>query len=200
MCASAICDFSLIAIIRCSGVRGLADLVLDLMWNITGYWVPLYGVVHILCQLRNWPDNHAVARGEKKEGPRGYHKGDRERRQPVIRTRFKILHSRPNNYNSQNKPQMEHVSWIQWQPKLTSFEKWHLIQTMQAGGGKEQNTAMLRPWREDDLNCCRIGATQACTATVEPTARMWRGSDLVTKTLPCGGSSLTWVTVGWSRL
>ena len=42
---------------------------------------------------------------------------------------------------------------------------------------------------KDDLNCCRIGATQACTATVDPMARMWRGRDLEIRTLPfviCG--------------
>ena len=36
---------------------------------------------------------------------------------------------------------------------------------------------------KDDLNCCSIGATQACTATVEPIARMWRGRDLEIRTL-----------------
>ena len=46
---------------------------------------------------------------------------------------------------------------------------------------------------KDDLNCCRIGATQACTATVDPMARMWRGRDLEIRTLPfviCGAGRM----------
>ena len=52
---------------------------------------------------------------------------------------------------------------------------------------------------KDDLNCCRIGATQACTATVDPMARMWRGRDLEIRTLPfviCGAGRMNGVGEG----
>ena len=39
------------------------------------------------------------------------------------------------------------------------------------------NTVFIQKGK-DDLNWWRIGARQACTATVEPMARMWRGRDL----------------------
>ena len=52
---------------------------------------------------------------------------------------------------------------------------------------------------KDDLNCCRIGATQACTATVDPMARMWRGRDLEIRTLSfviCGVGRMNGVGEG----
>ena len=56
---------------------------------------------------------------------------------------------------------------------------------MRAGSYLEQMLFFTQRVK-DDLNCCRIGATQACTATVEPMARMWRGSDLEIRTLSNG--------------